>query len=211
MCETRAAMSKRRAALVWGLVILASLVTLVSSLLVWSKRQLLDSDNWTKSSAKLLANDEIRGALSVKLVDLLFERVDVPAQLKEELPKQAQAVAPAAAGALRTAAIRGTDAFLATPQAQNLWEEANRRASTQLIAVLKEEKVRNISTENGVVTLDLRPMIRRVADRLGLTDRLRARASPTAGQIVLVKAKNLDAAQNAVKVVRAVSLFLVIA
>ena len=70
----RGRMTKRRSALVWALLALSTLILLVASMTVWSKRQLLDTDNFTESSGKLLANDEIRTALSARLVDLLDQR-----------------------------------------------------------------------------------------------------------------------------------------
>ena len=59
----RGGMTKRRTALVSALLALSTLILLVASLTVWSKRQLLDTDNFTESSGKLLANDEIRTVL----------------------------------------------------------------------------------------------------------------------------------------------------
>src|SRR5436190_20662940 len=102
-------MSKRRAWLVWSLIVLASIVTLVGSLTVWSKRQLLSTDNWVDSSGKLLQNDEIRGALSTKLVNITFDRTDAVAQLQQRLPENAQGAAPAVAAALESAATRAVD------------------------------------------------------------------------------------------------------
>jgi uncharacterized iron-regulated membrane protein len=42
-------MSKKRGLLVWGLLVLATILLFVSSLTVWSKRQLLDNDAWADS------------------------------------------------------------------------------------------------------------------------------------------------------------------
>src|SRR3982751_2050414 len=89
-------MSKKRGVLVWSLLVLATILMLVSSLTVWSKRQLLDDQAWADSSTQLLANDEVRGAIVQKLSDALFQRVDVEAQLPERLPR-AQGAAPVVA------------------------------------------------------------------------------------------------------------------
>ena len=84
-----AKMSKKRGVLVWCLFGLATILLFVSSLTVWSKRQLLDDQAWADSSTQLLANDEVRGAIAQKLSDALFARVDVEAQLRERLPRGA--------------------------------------------------------------------------------------------------------------------------
>jgi hypothetical protein len=201
-------MTRRRSVAVWTLIVLASILALVSSLTVWSKQQLLDSDKFTSSSAKLLANDEIRATLSNRLVDLLNQRIDVQTQLEEKLPPRAKSAAPAIAAAIQNSTGQVINAFLGTAQAQALWERINRRAHTALVNVLEGKDAGPVSTENGDVVLDLRPMIQRVADRLGVGSRLKERAPPDAGQIVLLKSDQLDAAQKGVRVLNALSSWL---
>jgi hypothetical protein len=157
--------------------VLATILMFVSSLTVWSKRQLLDDEAWADSSAQLLANDEVRGAIAQKLSDGLFARVDVEAQLRERLPPRSQGAAAALAAALQnTVGPAAADRLLQRPRVQALWENLNKRAHAGVVKVLEGEdlgKNGNISTANGAVTLDLRPAITRLATRLGLEDRLR--------------------------------------
>src|SRR5262249_19873862 len=201
-------MTLRRSIAVWTLIVLASLLALVSALTVWSKQQLLDTDKFTSSSAKLLANDEIRATVSNRLVDLLNERIDVQTQLEQNLPPRAKGAAPAIAAAIQNSAGQVMNAFLGTAQAEQLWEQANRRAHTALVNVLEGKDAGPISTENGDVVLDLRPLIKRVAERLGVGERLKARAPPDAGQIRLLKSDQLDAAQEGVTVLHVLSSWL---
>jgi hypothetical protein len=209
--KNRRNVSTKRKILVWCIVAVATVLLLITSLTVWTKRQLLSTNGWTKTSGQLLANDTVRSAVSAKLVQALFQRVDVAGELEQKLPDQLQAAAPVLAGALENVAPRAASALLGTDAAQTLWEVANRRMHMQLAAVLKGEKVRNVQTENGDVVLDLRPLIHRLADRLGIEDTLKANASPTAGQIVILHSDQLEAAQKAVRVVKALSIFILIA
>jgi hypothetical protein len=208
-------MSKKRGLLVWSLLVLATILLFVSSLTVWSKRQLLDDQAWANSSAQLLANDEVRGAIAQKLSDGLFARVDVEAQLRERLPQRSQGAAPALAAALQnTVGPAAADRLLQRPRVQTLWENANKRAHAAVVRVLEGKdlgKNGNISTANGEVTLDLRPAITRLATRLGVEDKLKANADPDAGQLVIMKSDQLGAAQTAVKILNALSSLLVIA
>jgi hypothetical protein len=201
-------MTRRRSVAVWALIVLASLLALVSALTVWSKQQLLDTDKFTTSSAKLLANDEIRATLSNRLVDLLDQRVDVQAQLETQLPPRAKGAAPAIAAAIQNSTGQVINAFLGTAQAQALWERINRRAHGALVNVLEGKNAGAVSTANGDVVLDLRPLIQRIAERLGVGDRLKQRAPPDAGEIVLLKSNQLDAAQKSVRVLNALSSWL---
>src|SRR5690349_5716460 len=144
-------MTRRRSVAVWTLIVLASLLALVSSLTVWSRQQLLDTDKFTSSSAKLLANPEIRATLSNRLVDLLNQRVDVQSQLEEKLPPRAKAAAPAIAAAIQNSTGQVITAFLGTAQAQAIWERLNRRAHTALVKVLEGKDAGALSTANGDV------------------------------------------------------------
>ena len=199
----------------WGLFAVATILLLVSSLTVWSKRQLLDDQAWANSSTQLLANDEVRGAIAQKLSDGLFAQVDVEAQLRERLPQRSQGAAAALAAALQnTVGPAAADRLLQRPRVQTLWQNANKRAHAAVVRVLEGKdlgKNGNISTANGVVTLDLRPAITRLATRLGVEDKLKANADPTAGQLVIMKSDQLGAAQTAVKILKALSSLLVIA
>ena len=208
-------MSKKRGVLVWGLFVLATILLFVSSLTVWSKRQLLDDQAWADSSTQLLANDEVRAAIAQELSDALFQRVDVEAQLRERLPAQRQGTAAALAAALQNTVVpAAADRLLQRPRVQTLWENLNKRAHAGVVKVLEGEDLGrngNISTANGAVTLDLRPAITRLATRLGLEDKLKANADPDAGQLVIMKSDQLGAAQTAVKILKALSSLLVIA
>src|SRR3954464_15109713 len=208
-------MSKKRGVLIWCLFGQATVLLLVSSLTVWSKRQLLDDQAWADSSTQLLANDEVRGAIAQKLSDALFARVDVEAQLREGLPPRAQRAARALAATLQnTVGPAAADRLLQRPRVQTLWQNANKRAHAAVVKVLEGEdlgKNGNISTANGEVTLDLRPAITRLATRLGVEDKLKPNADPNAGQLVILKSDQLGAAQTAVKILKALSSLLVIA
>jgi hypothetical protein len=158
----------------------------------------------------MLQNEDVRTALANTLVDDLYANVDVAGELATQLPPRTQKLAPLIAGALRTAAVRAAEAFLATPRAQQLWVNVNRRAHSQLVNVLEGKDVRSISTSGGQAVLDLRPLLERVATRFGLEDRVTQReaANPDAGQIVLLKSDQLATAQNAFQAVRWLSPLL---
>jgi hypothetical protein len=197
----------------WTLVVLATVIALVSALNVWVKRQALSTDNWTNASAQMLQNDQIRGALSVYLVDQLYTNVDVPAALEQRLPPQAKGLAAPIAGALEGAAVRATDGLLARPRVQEQWRNANRRAHQAFINLLNGKHGLLVST-NGQVVLNLRPLVKDLATQLGLSGERLKKLPPDAGQIVVMKGNQLETARKTVKVIRVLSyvlFFLVLA
>lgn len=200
--------SSWRGWLPWVLVVLAAFIALVSALTVWVKRQALDTNNWTNSSAQLLENDKVRGALSVYLVDQLYQNVNVGAELQTQLPPQLKGVAAPLAGALRQLLVRTADALLARPRVQELWKQANRRAHKRFIDLLDGHKSALEST-NGNVVLNLEPLIEQLTQQGGFVGKLATRIPPDAGQIVILKSNQLETARKAIKVLRFLSYFLV--
>jgi hypothetical protein len=199
-----APLTRKRAIAVWTLVVVASILILLSSLTIWVKRQALDTNAWTDASGQMLANDEIRQQLSIYLVDTLFSSADATTKIQQALPPNRQALAPVISGALQNVAVQAADRILETPKAQALWEEANRRAHQNLIAVLEGKDVRRFQTENGEVVLDLSALVQRLSDRFGF------QAPPDAGKITILQSGQLKNAQRALKVIKVLSVFLLV-
>ena len=182
------------------------MIALVASLNVWVKRQALNTDNWTDASARMLENDEIRGSLSVYLVNQLYENVDVGAALEQRLPPATKPLGQPIAAALEPALVRATDNLLARPRVQELWKNANRRAHQAFTAVV-EGKQGVLDTTNGEIVLDLRPLVERIGET-GIGGKVAAQLPPDAGQIVVLEGNQLDVVRKTVKVIKAMSYFL---
>src|SRR5262245_15672994 len=197
-------LTRRRAIAVWTRPVGASILILISSITIWAKRQALDTDAWTNASGKMLANDEIRQQLSIYLVDTLFQSADATAKIQQALPANRAALAPVISGALQNVAVQAADRILETPQAQALWEDANRRAHQNLIAVLEGKDVRRFQTENGEVVLDLSPLVQKLSDRFGF------QPAPDAGKITILHSGQLKNAQRALKAIKVLSVFLLV-
>jgi hypothetical protein len=191
----------------WALIGLATIIALVAALNVWVKRQALSTDNWTSASSRLLENSEIRSAISVYMVDQLYQNVDVGKALQERLPPSTKALGPPLAAALEPALVRTANTILGRPKVQQLWENANRRAHQLFMAVI-DGKHGILESTNGNVVLNLRPLIDQLAAETGIGARLEQRLPPDAGQITVMKGNQLETARNAVKVVRVMSYLL---
>jgi hypothetical protein len=191
----------------WALIGLATIIALVAALNVWVKRQALSTDNWTSASSRLLENSDIRNAISVYMVDQLYENVDVGKALQERLPPATKPLGPPLAAALEPALVRTANAILGRPRVQQLWKNANRRAHQLFMAVI-DGKHGILESTNGNVVLNLRPLVDELVAETGIGARLEQRLPPDAGQIVVMKGNQLETARRAVKVVRAMSYLL---
>src|SRR3954468_11377038 len=94
------------------LVVLASVVAFLAILAIWVNRQLLNTDNWAKTSTELLQQEQIRTQLSSYLIDQLYANVDVAGQLAGVLPPRAQPLAGPAASGLRDLANQAANEAL---------------------------------------------------------------------------------------------------
>src|SRR5262249_10843804 len=94
-------LSGRRRTIVWVLVVLASVIRCASVLTTWLNRQLLDDHSWRNASKQLVQDPVVRNAVSVYLVDQLYQNVDVAAQLEQQFPKNLKPLAGPVSAALR--------------------------------------------------------------------------------------------------------------
>ena len=206
--------ARRRRVLVNILLALALVCGLIGAHAVWVNRQALNAKRGTHVSAQLLEDPAIRQAISVYMVDQLFDNVDVQAQIAGALPPRLKPLAGPATGGLREFANREAPRLLASPAIQKLWIQANLVAREQLLKVVEGDG-EALSTTGGNVVLDLRPLIEALAERLGIGNQvaaLQAKANlpPDAGQIVLMKSSQLDAAQNVAKLIRHLAFWLTV-
>lgn len=192
--------------LAWVLLVLAVIVLVVSSLTVWVKRQVVSEDHWTDASGKVLEDPAVRDALATYLVNQVFSRVDVAGELQEQLPENMQALAMPLSVALREVSLRTANALLARPETITLWEQANRTAHKQLMAILDDDRT-YLSTSNGEVVLDLRPIVEKLGDSL-VGQKLLERLPVESGRIVLLQSDELKTAQTATKTLKALSVLL---
>ena len=204
-------LSRRRAILVWVLIGLASLLALISTLTLWTKRQLLDDKAFGNTASSLLANQQVQTALAVKINDAVYREVDLDAELRQRLPKAAQSASPVIASAIQNGSERAIEAFLATSAAQQLWTEVTGRAHHAVVNVLKGKPAGPLSTnQNGDVILNLQPIVDRVANRLGLGDAIASRAPPGSNQIILLHSDQLQTAKDSVFLLRVLSVAIAI-
>jgi len=203
-------MSRGRHIVIWVLIVSAAVIAFLSTLTTWVNRQALDTQSWTKSSSRLINDPEIRSALSVYIVNQLYENVDVSGQIQAQLPPRFKGLAGPMSTALRSPAQQGVDQLLGQPRVVNIWVNANRVAHEQLVDILENKTRPGVSTANGTVTLNLRTILIDLAHQLGLSGNLLAKLPPDAGQITVLHSNQLAVAQDAVKAVRILSIWLVV-
>jgi hypothetical protein len=190
---------RSRRGVVYGLIAFASLLAFVAAFAVWANRQLLETDTWVETSTELLEDTEIREALANFMVDELYANVDVQAELQQGLPPQLAPLAGPAAAGLRQLTDTAANEALQRPRVQALWEELNREAHGKLIEVVEEDS-------GEPVTLDLGQIVTDLGEQNGID--VANKVPPDAGQIEVLPADKLSAAQDVIKLLKGVAIVL---
>ena len=199
--------SRGRSAAVWILLVIAGLLLLLSSFAVWINRVALNTTVFTSTSSSLLDNDKIRTAVANRAVDELFANVDVQAEVQAQLPNDYEGLSGAATAGLRQVSYQIVDRALEQPVFQSLFRASLEESHKTLVEVLEGGGDR-VSTQGGVVTLDLREIIQEAADRIGIGSQVADRLPADAGQIVILRANELDTAQNAFELLKTLAWVL---
>jgi len=200
-------MSRRRRRTVKALVALGSLLAFLSVFAIWIERQALNTDDWVNTSDRLIQNPTIRTAVGNYLVDQLYANVNVEKELKDILPGETKQLAGPVSGGLRQVAGSGAEEILKTSTAQGLWQDANRTAHEQLLAVL-EDKGEAVSTEGGNVSLNLGSLVTNLANQVGIGAKLAEKLPPDAGQVTILRSDQLKTAQNIAVAIKGLALLL---
>jgi hypothetical protein len=190
------------------LIWVTTLLAIVAIFAIWANRQVFNADNWANTSTQLLQNPKIRAATANYLVDQLYANVNVAGKLRGQLPKQLKPVAQPLAGVLQNAAIAAADRALASGKVQLVWKDANRAADRTLISIVNGGKGA-VHSNNGVVALDLAPIISDITQRLGLPD-VSSKLPPSVAHLTVLKSDQLELVQNGGKAVKGLALALTI-
>jgi hypothetical protein len=176
------------------LVTLASLLAVVALLGGWVDRQLLNTDDWTATSAALLRDDTVRVPLADELSSELADGSRTTQALQQVLPPRLQPLAGPAGSLVADAVQRAVQRVLASNKVQQLWVTANRLTHEQFVRLVKGEGT--VVKGRGVV-IDLRPLAKQIAAQVGIDPSVVDRLPPDRGRIVIIQPQKLDTVRKA--------------
>jgi hypothetical protein len=205
--ESAPRQSRRRATGVWIVLVIAGLLLLLSSFAIWINRVALNTSVFADTSSSLLDDPAVRSAVANRAVDELFANVDVQAEVEKQLPADYQGLAGPATAGLRQASYQIVDRALEQPAFQQLFKVTLQETHRTLVEVLEGGGVR-VSTESGEVILNLRAIIEEAADRIGIGQQVADKIPADAGRIVILRADELDTAQNVFQLLKTLAWVL---
>ncbi len=201
---------KRHATLSRWLVVAACVLMAFATLTTWLQRQALSTTAWLAATDQLLADDEVRDALSVFLVDELYKAVPVEDEIAKVLPDDLDGLAPILASSIRQPATDAVDALLASDEAKDIWRTVSREAHSLFVAVLQDDSTDALSTSGGAVTIDLGQLVEALAERVGFSGDRLAQLPDDVGVVTLFESGELEQAQDLVRTVERTATVLVV-
>src|SRR5436190_17265904 len=182
------------------LLVVATLLAFMAIYTSWVDRQALDTNEWVDTSGKLLEDKAMSDAVATYSVDELYANVDVSSLIKQRLPQPLKPCSAPVSAGVRQFATRAAQQAIQSPRVQQAWRDANRIAHAELVSILKGNN-QVVSSQNGKVVLNLRPLVLQLADRIGLKKQLNQKLPPDVGQLQVADSKNLDTARTVVKLI----------
>jgi hypothetical protein len=196
------------------LLVLGFLLVPLSAIAIWTHNQLTNTDRYVDTVAPLADNQDIQQAVATRVVQALFDNVDVPAEIEDALPKRAKFLGEPIANAMERYGTDVAERFLASDQFQSLWDAVNRRAHAQLVALLQDDPSKApgaVSIKDGKVTLDLNPVIQKVQNALvdrGLTFLQDVDVPPVSRTITIIDSEGLSEARTYVGILNTLAWVL---
>lgn len=205
--------------------ILACIALVASTTMLWVHEVALNTDRWVALSAGVAQQPAVIQSISEGVSQQVVIALDVEGRLATALPDSAKLLAGPITGSVQARLRESLADLFSSPGFQNAWEQANRFAHQQLIAILRSDST-ILTLDNGVVTLNMFPLVAAalaslqaegiIPATISLPDLTATTAPETAraaiqsalgvslpadfGTVPLVRAERLEAARTAVRV-----------
>jgi hypothetical protein len=207
--ESKRRTPRWRRTLVALLVVVGCVLAPISVIGLWARNTLLDTDQYVDMVGPLAEDPAIQRAVSDRVTRRLMTSVDVEGEIVAAFPR-AEPFAPSIASGLETFVREATLRIAQSDRFQTLWENANRRSHSQVVAVLEGKGTETVETRDGKVVVNVGPMVNLVKARLGdrgvtIFERVEGRIPQ---QFVLFDSEQLTKAQSGVRFFKRVTYAL---
>ena len=209
------------------LVALSCILIVVSTVVVWAHRTVLNTDTFVHTVGPVFQHPEVDAAVATRATDQLFTQLQLQQRLRESLPEKVSFAAGPITGATKGYVSEQMAKVLGSDRFQTIWVNARTFTHETVVQVLRGKGTSTISNSNGYIVLNTVPVINQALGSIsGLASNLTGRSVtlPTItsaeppkqavdklskalgvqlpsdyGQIRLVRSANLSVAQRGVK------------
>jgi hypothetical protein len=180
---------------------LACLLAMVTVVAIWVEAVLFDTSHFVAATNSLIQDPAIQESIANRTTDALFSAIDPEGRIRDALPDRAGFLASTLSNNLHSFVHDRILELVRSPSFANTWENIITTAHQTTVALLRGQQVRNLSAQNGIVTLDLRPVTAgalQALDKRGVTifDGLQVSGDQT--QLVLIQSSAIADVQGLV-------------
>ncbi len=189
------------------LVVVASILLIFAIMATWIRAQIIDTEGWTQTSVRLLQNEKVREVVANDLSERVLAVANVQNLAAEKLPKELRPLAPVLSTAAAQVVPKAIEKALEVPAVQELWGRANHVTHEQVMKVLNGGTAA-LSTQGGVVSINLEVLLDRIGARLGVGSEVGAKLPADKRKLELLRSNQLKLAQDGVKAMKGLSFVL---
>jgi hypothetical protein len=152
-----------RWALAGILALLAFVGAIGSAVGYWSHNVLFDTEKWVETVGPIGTDPVVTEALADYTAGQLNEFLDPTGRLTSILPERLAPLGALAGGAIENIINQDTAEFFQSELYDNLWNGLNETAHTAIVGIVRDQ-VPFLSTDEGLVTVDLIPVLTPIVD-----------------------------------------------
>lgn len=210
-----------RPVLVTVLVIVIAVLAPLGVVARWAHNEVADTDRYVQSVAPLASDPAVQAAITNRITNEITTRLQVQAVTDQAiqalsdrgLPPLAasslQALGTPLANAIESFIHDAVAKFVESDAFKTAWEEANREAHTQMVAVLTGKDTGVVQVDNNTVSVNLATIIDTIKQQLSdrgfaLVDKLPSFDA----QFTIFQSADITKAQNGFRLLSAVNTWL---
>jgi hypothetical protein len=199
-------------------LVLLALIAPLAVVATWAHDEISDTDRYVATVAPLADDPAVQAAVSARISSALLERLDIRGVTQEATQALAQrglrpgvaaslqALSTPLANAIETFITDKVNEVVQSAQFAQAWEQMNRVAHTQMVAVLTGNTSQAVTVQGGAVQLNLGPVIDQVKARLAdLGFALVSKIPPFNTTFTIFQSDDLEKAQTGFRVLSALA------
>jgi hypothetical protein len=174
------------------------MITIVA---IWVQAVLLDTSHFVTATNALIQDPAVQESIANRTTEALFTAANPEGRIRDALPDRAEFLASTLSDNLQRFVHDRVLELVRSPSFAETWGNLITTAHQTTVALLRGQQVRSVTAQNGVVTLDLRPVTAsalQALDKRGITIFDGLQISGDQAQLVLVQSPILAQLQSAI-------------
>jgi hypothetical protein len=194
-----------------AVMFVACLLAIVMVAAIWVQAVLLDTNHFVAATNALIKDPAVQESIANRTTQALFAATNPESRIRDALPDRAGFLASTLTDNLQRFVHDRILELVRSPSFADTWTNIITTAHQTTVALLRGQQVHGLEAQNGVVTLDLRPVTAsalQALDKRGITVFDGIQPSGDQSDLVLVQSPAIAQMQSAVQTLDKVTPWL---